>query len=623
MREIEHVSLHVPAEGNWIWNNKEKILYLYPSGLKELDIQLICDIVHKLMFLSPKKVIIHLENCFYGLSNNSLYLMKNVSMKINSEKTDLYRIILEKISNEDLDSDFLRGKISIRPIYGDLYLKNILRSPISVNLFSEYSRRNIDYIFKKNLPKRFSYVTGHLAYFVSVEKRFYGVFFYPRDYLWVEKELSSALRLVYSKKMLKSGRLRDILNYRFNIGLKLIDILINEPLNNEVKMSLVKHAAYSSIGLSKFYPLLKDENVQCFFLDDVGQRIYVDHAEFGRLNTNLVIRHMDLESFLTLVKRESGLNLDYSRPSIKASVDFEEIPTRVSIDIPPVTLGRGVIDVRKHRTRVFSLKELLASRSFSEEYAAFLIFSVLNRANISIIGEPNSGKTSLLNFLSYFMPPWWRIVHIEDSLETLPHRIMDQHRIVYIVEPFETIDRKSTKTLEIIKVLHRTPSYLILGEVQSSGHIKAMFQAISAGLRIIHTAHALNSEGFIKRLVEVYKIPPALIPELDLIVVMKKIESRDSIRRFIDEVVEVEDASTLRKLFSRELRDAGSLFDLKMFEKLSCLNNIGKDALYDEYREIKTVIANNSSLENDEIRKYILKIHARMLNSRSLLKVDA
>ncbi len=189
---------------------------------------------------------------------------------------------------------------------------------------------------------------------------------------------------------------------------------------------------------------------------------------------------------------------------------------------------------------------------------------------------------------------------------------------MYIVDPFESGEKGSTKTLEIVKVLHRTPSYLILGEIQTKGHVKAMFYAVSAGLRVIHTAHALSSNGFIKRLAEVHSIPRLLISELDLIILMKKLELNNSIKRFIGEIVEVNRDSSLNKLFSRntmleEMRCQSSLKNSEIFERLARLNYIEEEILYDEYEAIEKTIRENRYSENTIVKNLIQKIHLRVL----------
>jgi len=523
----------------WAWDANRKILYL---SAKDIDSQLFCNMIHKLTYFSPKRIFICLNGEWYEVNEKYLGLLKEASQKVKKEKTELYKILVEK--NNEVNT--IRNKLCISPFYGSLYLNKVLEFKPFPELLIRCGFKN-ENVFQTRILREHSYAIGHLFYSIDIGNSLYHVPFLSDDYFWINKELSMILRHAYSDEMLRSGRLKQIYEYRFKTGLKLLNVLTLDEVGEPIRRQLVKHAVYSSTGLSKVFPLIIDKSVKNFFLDDVGKRIYVDHVVFGRLNTNLVFKEKDFESLITLIKRESNLDLDYANPSIKTSIFIDKIPIRVSIDIPPLTLGRGVIDVRKHMTGILSIKYLFKTKYFFPESAALLIFATLNRANISIIGEPNSGKTSLLNFLSYFMPPWWRIIHIEDALETLPPKISGQYRVVYIVEPFESKEARSTKTIEIVKVLHRTPSYLILGEIQTKSHVKAMFQAVSAGLRVMHTAHASSSSGFIKRLVEVYDIPRILVSELDLIVVVKKIETGDSIKRFISEVTIVDKNSNLKK----------------------------------------------------------------------------
>ncbi|MEM2246878.1 MAG: ATPase, T2SS/T4P/T4SS family [Thermoproteota archaeon] len=606
----------------WMWDSRNKVLYLFD---REFNSSFFCNIIHKLSYFSPERVLVNLDGKWYEIYGKPLDSLKECSRKVKEEKNKLYRILVEESVNKEDSYNNVQRKICITPFYGSLYLDHIL----DLNLSSEIlARCDLDekYFPNDRVLNGHNYSIGHLVYSIDSMNNLYRVYFSSDVYYWLNKELSTALSHAYSKKMFVSGKFKHIYEYRFNIGLKLLNLLTLEEIEGHIGKHLVKHAVYSSIGLSKIFPLIIDENVQNFFLDDINKKIYLDHAIFGRLNTNLKFNEKDFESFVSLVKRESNLNLDYANPSIKTTIVFDNVSTRVSIDIPPLTWSKGVIDVRKHRADVLSFSYLLETDYFSPESAALLILATLNRANVSIVGEPNSGKTSLLNFLSYFMPSWWRIVHIEDALETLPPRISNQHRIVYIVEPFESKDAKSTKTLEIIKVLHRTPSYLILGEIQTKNHVKAMFQAISAGLRVMHTAHASDSDGFIKRIVEVYRVPKPLVSELDLIVVMKKIETGNSIRRFISEIAVVNNDSNLKIIYSNYSFLNPVFFDdsniSKLLEKLSRVNCIDERILEKMYEEILRIINNNKYLENRVLKKLIIDAYLKALKKGEGFEIE-
>lgn len=603
----------------WSWDVKRKILYLFSaSGSSETDSQLICDIMYKITFFNPERILVRVEDRWLEVREEHVGLMKKLSWEAEKEKIGLYKRFSETYGGGGLDLTSAREKLSIRPFYGSVYSKLLLRLPASNELFSERRLQGFEKVFYKRGTAEHSYTLGHLLYRVDSGKSLYRVSFQKDDYFWIKRELSKILRFKYSEEMLKTGMIKDIFRYRFNAGSRFLKVLTAEEIAEPIRNSIVRHAVYSSMGLSKIYPLISDSNVQCFFLDDIGKRLYVDHAYFGRLNTNLLFSEKDFESLMTLVKRESGLNLDYSNPSIKTAIVFGKVLTRVSIDIPPLALGKGVLDVRKHMVGVLSLRDLLESKYFSTESAAFLVFAMLNRANISIVGEPNSGKTSLLNFLSYFAPSWWRIIHIEDALETLPPRVFDQHRVVYIVEPFESRGKNNTKTLEIVKVLHRTPSYLILGEVQTGSHVRAMFRAVSAGLRVMHTAHAANSGDFVKRLVNVHNIPRTLVSELDLIIVMKRLELNNRVKRFIGGIAEIDGDSNINEIFSRntvsdELRCHPGLDASVVFEKLASLNRIDEKDLYREYEDILNMVRENCFSDNRTVRRLVQKIHEEML----------
>ena len=91
--------------------------------------------------------------------------------------------------------------------------------------------------------------------------------------------------------------------------------------------------------------------------------------------------------------------------------------SRVHVAVSPVALDSPVITIRKFPKNPITLEDLLEKESFNEEIAQFLKMAVRARYNIFVSGATNSGKTTLLNVLSDFIPKNERIITIEDTAE--------------------------------------------------------------------------------------------------------------------------------------------------------------------------------------------------------------
>jgi hypothetical protein len=127
-------------------------------------------------------------------------------------------------------------------------------------------------------------------------------------------------------------------------------------------------------------------------------------------------------------------------------------------------------------------------------------------------------------------------------------------------------------------MLHRSPDWIFLGEIQTKEHTLAMFQAIHAGLKGLMTCHSSSPHELIKRWILQYKIHPSSITSINFIVGMKKEIKDKKIIRSLNEVYEVsglnEDGNWPKlKLIYRKgrynlLHNMGALKDLLFINRI-------------------------------------------------------
>jgi len=354
---------------------------------------------------------------------------------------------------------------------------------------------------------------------------------------------------------------------------------------------LSKVSTYRSLGLLKLMPFLLDDNICEFYVDAPETFLYLDHFKHGRCVSNVRIHMRDMTSFITHVKVESGFPLNLENPSLKADLSNRLFKVRVSIDIPPLAVDGPTIDVRKFRLSPFTLPELVEMNMLPLEVAAVILLYARHRANIVIVGEPGSGKTTLLNAIDMCLPNFFRRVYIEDVVESMPLHALGKHQVRLRVEPIEVLERSRTKKSEILKLLHRKPDYVILGELQSKEHFEAALSAMVSGLKCMQTCHAESIEQFLDRLTQDYGFSLNLVRRAyDLIVLLKRYVGVREFRRVI-QVIEI--PSSGDKLFipiysyPTRARVSDRIYSSSFFKKVSQIEERSMESLIKEYELYK------------------------------------
>ena len=410
----------------------------------------------------------------------------------------------------------------------------------------------------------------------------------------VEDELTKWLRRSFTLENFKFSTLINRLEKRTK------EILSEKGISSR---SLIKnlsiYISFKVVGLIKFLPFLLDDHIEEFYLDRPSTFIYLDHDIWGRCLSNIQVSESEVTSLLTHVRLEGRKEVNLLNPSLKEDMVTKHFHVRISIDVPPLSAYGICVDVRKLRRKPFTLAELVYRASLSVELAAYLLLAIRHRRNILILGEPGSGKTTLLNALDLCTPEYWRKIYVEDVIESPDESYWGLHQVKFKVRTYEDERRGQTagssKYDEIIKLLHRTPDYVILGEVQTEEHVKALFHALSTGIRGIATTHANDIRSLILRYVELYKVHPINIGLIDVFVVMSKLRSPEKVHRFVKMVYETKPIEDFRDPFkSFILTYSGSpngspslnvpIEQLPIIKKISYDECIDEESLIAEYQ---------------------------------------
>lgn len=345
------------------------------------------------------------------------------------------------------------------------------------------------------------------------------------------KDLSRILEKKPSIRLKLTDRLESL---ALAISKRILELL--PEINETTRERIARVVADQSTVVGIMVPLILDDEVEEIYLDRLSNPLYFDHARHGRCSTSLMLDMDMIARFMTLFRAESNLHLDRKNPSLKTDLHVLGSSLRVSVSVPPLTPDGFHMEIRRARKKPLSLIDLVNNGTLTLEAASILMLALSCRFNITITGEPGTGKTTLLNALDMSSPRAWRKIYIEDAIES---RIQSEHHQVRVrVHPLDESDSRFDKETEIVKTLHRSPDYVILGEIQTMEHSKSLFQAMAAGLRTIQTCHSRSAASLVSRWVHNHGIEDSSLAMMDLIVSLKRPVPGESMRK-VAEIVEV------------------------------------------------------------------------------------
>ncbi|MCB2193549.1 MAG: CpaF family protein, partial [Deltaproteobacteria bacterium] len=203
-----------------------------------------------------------------------------------------------------------------------------------------------------------------------------------------------------------------------------------------------------------------------------------------------------------------GRRIDESSPMVDARLPDG---SRVNAIIPPLALDGPALSIRKFARDPLKVDDLVRLGSFSAQTAQFLEASVKARLNMLISGGTGTGKTTLLNVLSSFIPHRERIVTIEDSAEL---QMQQEHVVRLETRPPNIEGYGEVAMRDLVKnALRMRPDRIVVGEVRG-GEALDMMQAMNTGHDgSLTTVHANSPRDAISRLETMISMAGLEIPD--------------------------------------------------------------------------------------------------------------
>ncbi len=276
-----------------------------------------------------------------------------------------------------------------------------------------------------------------------------------------------------------------------------IDALLSEqgyPLTIPEKDQLLYEVMNEVFGFGPLEQFLADPEVSDILVNGPF-KIYVEkQGKLSKTNASFASNE-HLMRVIVRIGTNIGRRIDESTPMLDARLPDG---SRVNAIIPPLALDGPMLSIRRFGAEPININNLIEMNSLTKEMAFFLDACVRCRMNILISGGTGTGKTTLLNALSRWIPAGERVVSIEDAAEL---KLQREHVVRLETRPSNIEGRGQITQRELLRnSLRMRPDRIIIGEVRGEETLD-MLQAMNTGHEgSMTTVHANSPRDALRRL---------------------------------------------------------------------------------------------------------------------------
>ncbi len=297
------------------------------------------------------------------------------------------------------------------------------------------------------------------------------------------------------------------------------DELIDYCLNNNIELDNDQFQYLLEMAYTNLYEhgpltqLLNDFNLEEIAIIGVNYPVFVYHRHYGWLETNLkYVSEQKLKDLINKLGWYSNKYITLKNPIMDATLKDH---TRLNAIISPIT-ENVCLTIRKFSETPFTIYDIVKNNTITEKALAFLKLVFLTDANVFVIGNTGSGKTTTLNALLDFVPTQQRVVIVEEVHEiniSHPHQVQT------------TVNKELGITMDnlIINTLRMRPDKVVIGEVRTKEETYSLIDSLLCGQAkgTYTTFHAQSANDAVLRLLS-YGVLESDISAIDLMVTQRR-----------------------------------------------------------------------------------------------------
>jgi len=290
---------------------------------------------------------------------------------------------------------------------------------------------------------------------------------------------------------------------------------VTKPQYDTLKYELIRDKE----GMGVLQPLILDPYLEDISCSGLGP-IYLEHKIFNGLKSNIIFHDMvSLDNFVIQLSERIGKPVTFRQPIIDATLPDG---SRINLVFGEDVSRRGSnFTIRKFAETPLSIVQLVEFGGLTYEMAAYLSLACHHGMNMFISGETASGKTTLMNAITTFLPATDKIVSIEDTPELqVPH----PNWIRGVIRGSMGDTGSAVGMFDLLRAaLRQRPNEIIIGEIRGAEGAIA-FQAMQTGHSCMATFHADSVEKLIQRLTgSPINIPKTYVDNLNLVIIQSMV----------------------------------------------------------------------------------------------------
>ena len=356
---------------------------------------------------------------------------------------------------------------------------------------------------------------------------------------------------------------------RSEIG-RVVERLLEEervPMTAAEQNKIIEEVLDEVLGLGPLEPLLKEPSISDILINR-HNKVFIERN--GKLSESTV-RFKDDAHLLHIIEKivsQVGRRIDEAQPIVDARLPDG---SRVNAIIPPLALDGPCMSIRRFGRHVITQEEMIQYKTIMPGMLKFLAACCQAKCTILISGGTGSGKTTMLNALSRFIPEEERIITIEDTAEL---QLQQRHVVKFETRPPNLNKEGGINQRQLLRTaLRMRPDRIIVGECRGAEALD-MLQAMNTGVEgSMSTVHANTPRDAFSRLETMVMMADLEIPSRVILqqlssairIVVQLSRLQDGTRKILSiaEVLGVEDdAVKLQEVFTFErmgVTDAGKV----------------------------------------------------------------
>lgn len=265
-------------------------------------------------------------------------------------------------------------------------------------------------------------------------------------------------------------------------------------LTREERQKLVKEVLEEALGLGPLEDMLADPSISEIMVNGAN-RIFIEKSGKVQLSGIKFTSNDHLRRIIERIVTPLGRQINNATPYVDARL---KDGSRVNAVIEPLAIDGPALTIRKFKKGGITPEKYIDYGSATKNMLDFLRISVEYGYNVVISGGTGSGKTSLLNMVSQFIPVHERVITVEDAAEL---QLMQEHVVRLETRPPSMEGSNAVTIRDLIKnALRMRPDRIIVGETRDGAALD-MLQAMNTGHDgSMTTTHANSPRECIARL---------------------------------------------------------------------------------------------------------------------------